>query len=401
MTLVEFLRSIAGNEIFGGLVGGSFVMSALYTLRSIPARIGALFQWRFMTEVVVHSEDESFAIIEDWLEDLEYAKRARRLRLTSKYLRHASGGTRSRVVPGNGWHLAWIDGRPIVISRAQPQEAQAGLQTSRRLENITIRAPGRDATFLRRMLAGLIEKYEKTSDDGVAVYIPRYDSWSLSCMKSKRSVDSVVLPEEQRRRIVSDVQRFVDGRQWYLDRGIPYRRGFLFYGPPGTGKTSFVIALASHFGKPIYALNMGSVSCDAALIAAVAQVPCDAILLIEDVDAAQAKRFSVKDGAPTPNQEPQEGVTLSALLNSVDGVFAQDGRVLIMTTNDPDKIDPALIRPGRADVRELFGEIGPAEALTMCRQFLGDELAARRFMAAIQCPIAPAELQQRLLVRAA
>lgn len=70
--------------------------------------------------------------------------------------------------------------------------------------------------------------------------------------------------------------------------------------------------------------------------------PMKSIILLEDIDAIFVDRTSVQE-----NQS--RGVTFSGLLNALDGVRSQEGRILIMTTNHREKLDPALMRPGRAD----------------------------------------------------
>lgn len=98
----------------------------------------------------------------------------------------------------------------------------------------------------------------------------------------------------------------------------------MLYGSPGTGKTSFIHALAGELGLNIYVVNLSSKNLsDDTLSELVADTPSRCLLLIEDVDAAFVQRKS-KDAAT--------GITFSGLLNSVDGVSAQEGRMLCMTT---------------------------------------------------------------------
>ena len=66
--------------------------------------------------------------------------------------------------------------------------------------------------------------------------------------RRKRPLHSVILDGNQRDVIVNDVKNFIQSSQWYIDRGIPYRRGNLLHGQPGSGKSSFIMALAGAIG---------------------------------------------------------------------------------------------------------------------------------------------------------
>jgi chaperone BCS1 len=210
-------------------------------------------------------------------------------------------------------------------------------------------------------------------------------------------MESVILPAGQTERLIHDAEWFFGAAGWYAERGVPYRRGYLLSGPPGTGKSSIVLALASELSKPVYALNLSSVASDAAIMEAFAEAPADAILLVEDIDAMRITKSRVetkKDGQPSSIAL----TTLSGLLNAIDGVAAPEGRLLVMTSNHPERLDPALIRPGRIDLHERFELLGPAEVRRMFLRFHpGETAAADRFADLVGGPISPAELQCMLL----
>jgi mitochondrial chaperone BCS1 len=90
-------------------------------------------------------------------------------------------------------------------------------------------------------------------------------------------------------------------------------------------------------------------------------------------------------------------ISLSALLNAIDGAFSRDGRVLFMTTNFKDKIDPALLRAGRSDRRIEVGPLDDGLVSVMCSRFLQNPRDAAAFAKEVKAPIPAAELQERLL----
>jgi chaperone BCS1 len=164
----------------------------------------------------------------------------------------------------------------------------------------------------------------------------------------------VVLDEGVKERIVEDVQDFISSAHWYQDRGIPYRRGYLLYGPPGTGKSSFIQALAGELDYDIAILNLSERGLtDDRLNHLLTIVPNRTLVLLEDVDAAFSNRRvqSEADGYRGAN------VTFSGLLNALDGVASAEERIVFLTTNHVERLDEALVRPGRVDMTVRLGEV--------------------------------------------
>jgi mitochondrial chaperone BCS1 len=382
------VEQFANNDVLSGVVGGSLFASILFMLKGLPKALWDLFYWRFTCSLLVLNEDSAFERVNEWLASLEYATTCRRLRLSSKY-DEDRGENREIMAPGLGSHLIWYRGRPVLVEREFPEKG-SGLGGWRRMEDIRIRTLGSSPTLLHDLVKEISEARSGARSKTTEVFMYR-GRWRLACRKQKRALDTVTLPVEQKEAIVSDAERFIAARSWYGKRGVPYRRGYLLEGPAGTGKTTLALALAGHLGRPIYALNIGSLTNDNALIEGVSTVSEDGVLLIEDVDAAAVgARRSTSDG------EKSERVTLSGLLNALDGVFSTDGRILIMTTNRPDKVDPALLRPGRADRREHIGLLDTGTARAMCQRF-GIRADKDIYRLTADGNISPAELQERLL----
>lgn len=150
------------------------------------------------------------------------------------------------------------------------------------------------------------------------------------------SWDDIMLPSGMARDIRSDVQAFFRNPERYRQLGIPHRRGFVFAGPPGCGKTLTLKTLAyntpAKFITVLGKANVDDREISHALHLAEKYTP--AVVLLEDLD-----RIVQTDG-----------VSLSHLLNLLDGLRALNGVLFIATCNEPDKLDPALIhRPSRFD----------------------------------------------------
>lgn len=190
---------------------------------------------------------------------------------------------------------------------------------------------------------------------------PHGHYWTATKSVSKRSSESVHLPNEIKKKLLDDAGFFLkdETRAWYHDRGIPYRRGYLLYGPPGTGKTSLAHVLASEYDLPIYQVALSGRELDDNYFQALMRlVPARAIVILEDVDAAFRDRKVAAAGPQASSEgaksDAQSSVSFSCLLNAIDGLGAADSRVLLMTTNHRELLDEALIRPGRTDLQFEF-----------------------------------------------
>ena len=165
--------------------------------------------------------------------------------------------------------------------------------------------------------------------------------WVKVMTKKARSLDSVVLDTDIAETLTADISKFQVSGEWYKSKGVPYRRGYLLYGPPGTGKTSFVQAVAGALKLNLCYLNLSSSDMDDdALNRLLSEAPERSIILLEDVDAMFVQRDQVQ----------KQKLSFSGFLNALDGVRSQEGQILFMTTNHKERLDPALLRPGRADV---------------------------------------------------
>lgn len=175
-----------------------------------------------------------------------------------------------------------------------------------------------------------------------------------------RSLDSVVLKNGELDKIVSDLQEFLAQEKRYLHLGLPWHRGYLFYGDVGTGKSSIAKALAGHFGLDVYYLPLGDLTKDSDLTALLADIKPKSMLLLEDVDVFHA--------ATSRDSESGE-LSLSGLLNALDGITTPHGMISVMTTNKIEKLDNALIRPGRVDVKKEFTSLDQDQGRCLFKHF--------------------------------
>ncbi|HVH86377.1 MAG TPA: AAA family ATPase, partial [Terriglobales bacterium] len=202
------------------------------------------------------------------------------------------------------------------------------------------------------------------------------DGWDYVAAYSPRSLDSIILKPGEKEHLIEDIEKFRASRQRYREIGVPYHRGYLFYGPPGTGKTSLVSALASRFGMSVYVVNLTHFS-DRSLKKAVNDVPANSIILFEDIDCMRTDSVKARADACGNAEAAQKkggsvdpfGVTLSGLLNVLDGFSAPESVLFVMTTNKVEALDPALLRPGRIDYKLYLGKAAESQKIELYRKF--------------------------------
>ncbi|KAF8540210.1 P-loop containing nucleoside triphosphate hydrolase protein [Trichophaea hybrida] len=298
--------------------------------------------------VYLRYREDAYDILMLWISSQSFAQNARSSLVTTDLASslnrsrndRSNGGDANKktlyYTPWNGRFFMRYKGRLPVFRR----EYRAGEFSSR--EEVSISCFGRSPQILRELLS---------------------ECCTESAVSKIRRISTVILDESKKRELLEDIREFLDpaSQQWYSDRDIPYRRGYLLYGPPGTGKSSLSLSIAGRFGLDVYILSLSAIS-EASLKSLFAKLPSRCIILLEDIDAVSSNRDAetedsrqIVTGSPSRMSESAGGkVSLSAILNVIDGVGSQ-GRILIMTTNHITRLDEALIRLGHVDKRVELG----------------------------------------------
>ncbi|KZS98650.1 P-loop containing nucleoside triphosphate hydrolase protein [Sistotremastrum niveocremeum HHB9708] len=264
------------------------------------------------------------------------------------------------------------------------------------VEVLSISVVARSNSVLKQLVLEAKKDYEAEAIHRVQIYFAdSHGSWRWTDSRHKRPMSSIVLNPGVKEVLLNDARDFLRSEKWYADRGIPFRRGYLLHGVPGSGKTSLIHALAGELMLDIYVVSLSaSWINDSTLTTLMGRVPARCILLLEDLDAAFTRsvtRDAGSTGAPTANNKDAANGTsssnrsnsndqgnqlsdtntlsLSGLLNSLDGVAAAEGRILFATTNHLERLDPALSRPGRLDVWVEFKNASKWQAELLFRNF--------------------------------
>jgi chaperone BCS1 len=391
----------------------AFVMLGLVIWAS---RYVSQWFWESMDQYLMSSadiriDDEMYNMVMAWVAKQQFAKNSRRFvantNLNSRmwWLFRDSGddaededeedeGNRSlmsslrgkkrklQFTPSFGTHYFWYKGRPFIFSRTQDRNQNAWGTVSER-ENVSLSSFGRDTSLLKDLLDECRAAFQKEDEKKTIIYRgglkkgTAEPDWTRCSARPSRAFSTVVLDESVKQGLLDDMADYLHPRtrRWYSNRGIPYRRGYLMTGPPGTGKSSLSFAIAGYFRLKIYIVSLNSPAMNEENLGNLfADLPKKCLVLLEDIDTAGLTH--TRGDMPTEEPAPLEKlpgsettttttdsssknssgrISLSALLNILDGVASQEGRVLVMTTNHIEKLDEALIRPGRVDMVIKFG----------------------------------------------
>ncbi len=390
-SFLQTLQAQLSNQVVAGAVALGLVGVVAASLRKLPVALWSQLQRALVVTVTLDSRNEVFEAFMDWLDDQRMARRSRWFMVVQSKPAVAEEASSGDVPPlqsspAPGLHFFWHRGHLMWLHREIAMNLQV-IETVR-LSTLFARRATVDA-----LLQDVLAHAGQRRANRLALYaVDRWgEQWHLADAKPRRSLDSVVLDADAARSLHDDIHGFFDRRDWYAKLGIPWRRGYLLYGPPGTGKTSVAYALAGELKLKLCALSLTNPKLNDHSIADLLQrTPPRSLILIEDIDAF----FNARD-----KQDSRIEVSFSGLLNALDGVAAQEGRIVVLTTNHRERLDPALIRPGRIDVAV---ELGNATADQVRRLFLrffpqGEAQAQAALQGYAERLLSPAQVQQALL----
>lgn len=218
--------------------------------------------------------------------------------------------------------------------------------------------------ILEKYINSLIRKSnEKVSNDIVMFKLTvvkfkdsRTVQWKSYKTKTSKNKTNTIVSETVKKNFYDDLDTFINGEAHYSKRGLPYKRGYIFHGEPGCGKTSMIKAVANDYQLPIFVLDLSILESNDELTKAASEINNHVsinqrhLFIMEDVD--RSKMFKRSRNHYYGDDNNSKKITEDCLLNVIDGVDENYGRITVMTANDCEvltKIE-AMMRPGRIDM---------------------------------------------------
>ena len=400
---------LAMNPYFSAGFGLAGIGAAMSLLRQSSGFVQHVCRKRMLTSLEIPSKDHSYQWVMNWIiHQQQQPTSLARFKFLNSLTQHfgletvvVRGGKSSdakteidfNFVPSTGRHLMRLSDALVLVDR-QRDNRSIDINSGSPWETLTLTTMAWNAPIFRDILKSAESMALAKEAGRTVIFNPIGHDWRpFGDPKSVRVFGSVILDEGVAEIIANDVKEFVNSKDWYATRGIPYRRGYLLHGPPGCGKSSFVMALAGLMNYHIAMLNL----CDPALTDErlqylLAHAPPRSLLLLEDIDGAAV---SSGESVSQSSSSYMGRLTFSGLLNALDGVAASDERIIFMTTNHKDVLPPALIRPGRVDLKIRVGLATKNQLERMfLRFFPGEDTKAIEFGAILaSTPLSMAEVQ--------
>ncbi|PRP83758.1 hypothetical protein PROFUN_09090 [Planoprotostelium fungivorum] len=326
------------------------------------------FGYNFVVSVSIDSRDDSYNWMLEWLSRHPYSETASNLGLMTIYDadhgEEEADNPRPKLIisPFLGNHFLRYKNHFFWVQRERDLAAN-DISKGGFYERINFTLLGRNKQVMQDLISDALDMAYKKEEGKLIIFVNKGGQWKrFGIPRKPRSLSSVILESRVKDSVVDDVREFLESRQWYIDMGIPFRRGYLLYGFPGTGKSSFITALAGEMKMKlcIVSLNEKGMN-DEQLHRLLNSAPPFSFILLEDIDAAFRKR-----------NKNDTMVTFGGLLNALDGAGAMEGKIVFMTTNRIHLLDRALIRPGRIDMRVPFNLSTSEQITTMFLKFFPD-----------------------------
>ena len=353
-------NQFAANQFLAATVAATLLGAILISIKTAPANLYNYIRRKLVFSAVIYMHESLYTDFETWFY-AHYPEKYKNVVATSEERENNNnpeGNQRSKMRTVFFWqdegvfHVK-VNGKYILIKKGKEKLEKAQDLRSLFLNQYHFYSLSGPEP-IRQLLENAVRWcYDKQGNNELRIYTnSQFGEWHLSGNIIAKDLKNVIINKLVKAELINDLDKFIASFDVYKQRSIFYKRGFIFTGPPGNGKTSLALTIASYLNRDLYSLDLNSITENDRLRQLFARVEKNVVLVIEDFDCF----FDLRE----PLNKNSE-ISFSTILNCLDGPFYKEGLITIITTNQIDRIDPALKRAGRMDKTITIPKPGIAE----------------------------------------
>lgn len=333
----EILVQLKQNQFLSGGVLLGLLGSIFYSMKTIPLSIWSKIRYQFNYTAYFDEKSDIYFTFSRWFHD-KYPQKFRNIDMD--FVRRSPNTPITEDVKGK-WTLKrkqftdtnfiWYKRRLLKVSKSRKDLETIGEHRAPYFHSYNI-----SGLFAKNAINDLAREVLAYKDSQIGVYVSNWGNFTRGNFNNPKDFKNIFF--ENKQELIEDLQMFTKKRAFYKEKDINYKRSYLFYGRGGTGKTSISTAIAKYLDYDIYILNLNAIQSDREFIELAARIPCESLVLFEDIDCYFNQREMKNDK-----------ISFSTVLNVFDGAYSPSDCIFVMTTNKLDQLDDALIRKGRVD----------------------------------------------------
>ena len=335
------MQELLSNSIIKGGLVLSIITAIGLSLKSLVPKIWDLILRKISYSVTIENKTELYSLFNDWLNKNHSNKFKKVLGKTNVIYKEKFNTFKYRENNHNSLFYFWYNKKLMFVNSVREKFDTAFDKENMHMDSYIITSYF-SKNIIKSLLNELIEIKNNEVQDNEVIYLYDYNDTYWQKIQEIKSKNYDKIFNDEKKILNDDIQQFLNNKEYYSQRGIPYKRGYLLYGKPGNGKSTTILALAQKFNKDVYNLNLKSIQSDSNLKKAFNLIRENSFILIEDVDVSLNNRDDINK------------ISFNTLLNLLDGALSKENVCVFFSTNHIEQIDPALLRCGRIDIKVEF-----------------------------------------------